>query len=98
MVLVLIVKGQGEERERGADGKLHATQEAWLRLVIAVDGHLQWWGPRAKTIGQCQAKAEALVGKLDWRGFPAFLEITGELRNKEIEIKAAAEWKRSVAE
>ena len=88
MKLVLVIKTQGENRERGADGKLRATQPHWLKPAVVVDGSIVFLGNRGKTIGQCQETAEKVFGPLKWLGFPEFLEITRDLKIPE--IKSAA--------
>jgi hypothetical protein len=94
MALILILKTQGENRERGADGKLHATQQSWLKPAIAVDGHITWWGPRGSTVEKCKQSAEAVFGPLDWIGYPALLSVTKHLHGNP-EVKAATLWKKS---
>jgi hypothetical protein len=71
----VVVKDQGENRVRGDDGKLHATQRTKFKVcLMADDGGVRFssWA-RFKTVATAQRWTEDEFGSpLTWHGYPDF--------------------------
>lgn len=85
---VALIKTQGENRERGDDGRLHATQRATFQpVLISAEGHIVFRGNTKPSLPHARKSVEEVFGVLDWQGYPDYCGLQGE---KWGHVKAAA--------